>query len=242
MSDRGFKKDIRPIPLTPVMSKLMEYHPVQFLLKACSEVDPSQYGCTKGASPTHALLRILQPVYQATDNSNYFARLLLVDFSKAFDHIHHPTLLQKLKSNGAPLILQNWFTAFLQNRQQRIKMGDTTSKWHPINGGVPLCGPQMFVHMVSDLHTDIPDTKFMDDTTLVEITQKCKGSQMQKSADDVGRWSTENQLGLNTIKTKEMVILFGNPPVIDPLIIENCTIERVSESKLLGVIIQDNLK
>ena len=65
---------------------------------------------------------------------------------------------------------------------------------------------------------------------------------MQKSADDVGRWSTENQLGLNTIKTKEMVILFGNPPVIDPLIIENCTIERVSESKLLGVIIQDNLK
>ena len=39
-----------------------------------------------------------------------------------------------------------------------------------------------------------------------------------------------------------MVISFGNPPVIDPLIIENCTIERVSESKLLGVIIQDNLK
>ena len=157
------------------MSKLMEYHPVQFLLKACSEVDPSQYGCTKGASPTHALLRILQPVYQATDNSSNFARLLLIDFSKAFDHIHHPTLLQKLQANGAPLILQHWFTAFLQNRQQWVKVANTTSEWHSINGGVPqgtLCGPQMFVHMVSDLHTDIPDTKFMDDTTLVEIEQK----------------------------------------------------------------------
>ena len=143
------------------------------------------------------------------------------------------------------MILQHWFTAFLQNRQQRVKVANTTSEWHSINGGVPqgtLCGPQMFVHMVSDLHTDIPDTKFMDDTTLVEIEQKCKGSKMQQSADDVAKWSTVNQLGLNTVKTKEMVISFGTAPVIDPLSINGCIIEQVSESKLLGVIIQNNLK
>ena len=174
------------------MSKLMEYHPVQFLLKACPDVDHTQYGCIKQASTTHALLRILHPIYEATDDSSMFARLLLVDFSKAFDHIHHDTLLSKLQMNGAPAVLLTWFRASLTQRQQRVKIGEICSEWHHTNGGVPqgtLCGPQMFVHMVSDLHTDIPDTKFMDDTTLVEIKEKTEGSNMQTAADDINDWS-----------------------------------------------------
>ena len=95
----------------------------------------------------------------------------------------------------------------------------------------------MFVHMVSDLHTDIPDTKFMDDTTLVEIKEKTAGSNMQTAADDITNWSQTNQLGLNTSKTKEMRIAFGTSPRIKPLEINNCTIERVVHSKLPGVII-----
>ena len=65
---------------------------------------------------------------------------------------------------------------------------------------------------------------------------------MQTAADDINDWSIKNQLGLNTTKTKEMRIAFGNSPHIEPLEINSCTIERVNHSKLLGVIIQDDLK
>ena len=244
---KDIRKDVRPISLTPVMSKLMEHFPVKYLNEACPSemVDASQYA-GKGASPTHALLRILHPIYQATDNSRYFARELLVDFSKAFDHIHHETLLQKLSSNGAPPCVINWFAAFLRGRKQRVKMGSMTSEWKNINGGVPqgtLSGPPLFVHMVSDLHTTHPDTKFMDDTTVSEIGLKSAGSSLQDSANEICVWSEDNQLGINATKTKDMVISFGNAPAnLAPIIINNTEIETVHDSKLLGVYIQDNLK
>ena len=135
---------MRPISLTPVMSKLMEAHPVGALKKACPNVDSSQYGCMDEASTTHALLRILQPIYKATDNSSWFARSLLADFSKAFDHIDHNVVISKLKQNGAPPHAIRWYAAFLSNRRQRVKVGPNTSDWISPNGGVPqgtLSGP-----------------------------------------------------------------------------------------------------
>ncbi len=35
------KKDTRPISLTPVLSKLLEYHPVQHIRQACPNIDSS---------------------------------------------------------------------------------------------------------------------------------------------------------------------------------------------------------
>ena len=100
----------------------------------------------------------------------------------------------------------------------------------------------IFKHMVSDLHTNLPDEKFMDDTTLVETSTKSAGSTMQLACDQVCDWSKTNQLGLNTTKTKDMVFSFGNAPDIQPIIMNDVVIERVESSKLLGVHIQDNLK
>ena len=139
----------------------------------------------------------------------------------------------------------NWFAAFLHQRQQRVKLKGTESQWQQINGGVPqgtLCGPQLFIHMVSDLHTDIPDVKFMDDTTLSELAPKKEGSQMQAAANQVEKWSEDNQLGINCTKTKDMLISFGTSPNISPLTINGSDIEQVQHSKLLGVIVQCDLK
>ena len=242
---KDIKKDVRPIALTPVMAKLTEYHQVKAVNKICGTVDRSQYGCEEGTSTTHTLISILHPVYKVTDDSKFFGRLELVDFSKAFDHIHHQKSLKKLEDNGVPPILLNWFTAFLRDRKQRVKVGDITSEWKSPNGGVPqgtLSGPMIFKHMVSDLHTNLPDEKFMDDTTLVETSAKSVGSTMQQASDQVCDWSKTNQLGLNTLKTKDMVYSFGHSPDLQPIIMNGAVIERVDSSKLLGVHIQNNLK
>ena len=64
-----------------------------------------QFGSKKGSSSTHALLSILQPVYKALDNSQYYARIPLTDFPKAFDHIDHTIVLNKMESNGNESVL-----------------------------------------------------------------------------------------------------------------------------------------
>ncbi len=74
----------------------------------CQVEDPNQFGAVKGSSTTFASLEILQPVYQATDDCRNYARVLLIDFSKAFDHINHQILLQKLDKNGVHPIVQQW--------------------------------------------------------------------------------------------------------------------------------------
>ena len=45
---------------------------------------------------------------------------IFIDFSMAFDTVHHQILLKKLESYGIPL---KWFTSYLENRQQYVTVG-----------------------------------------------------------------------------------------------------------------------
>ncbi len=105
-----------------------------------------------------------------------------------------------------------------------------------------ISGPELFIRMVSDLHTDIPYVKYMDDTTLIEIAKKQSGSNMQHATEQVQEWSCTNTLGLNATKTKDIVIYFGNKPDPHPLLLNETTVEQVDQSKQLEIIIQSDLK
>lgn len=66
---------------------------------------------------------------------------------------------------------------------------------------------------------------------------------MQSAASDVNTWSNRNNMLVNPIKTKEMIVLFSNLTPIPPTIyINDVEIERVTSSKLLGVIVSSDLK
>ena len=71
----------------------------------------------KGSSTTHALLEIFHPIYKALDDGQHMARLLLIDFSKAFDHIYHAKVLEKMDKNGIHPVVTNWFRGFLTERK-----------------------------------------------------------------------------------------------------------------------------
>ncbi len=124
-------------------------------------------------------------------------------------------------------------------------MGSVTFEWQTVNGGFPqgtISGPELFICMVSDLHTDIPDVKYMDVTTLIEIAKKQSGSNMQHATEQVQEWSCTNKLGINATKTNDMVISFGNKPDLHPMLLNGTTVEQVDQTKLLGVIIHSDLK
>ncbi len=207
---QNISKDLRPISLTPVLTKMLEHYSIQHMINTCQVVDPNQFGAVKGSSTTFVLLEILQPVYQAIHHYRNYARVLLIDFSKAFDHIDHQILLHNLDKNGVHPIVQHH--SFLQGRQRQVKIGKSFSDWNSVNSGVPqgtLSGPELFIHMLSDFVTEAKNVKFVDDSTLVTIGRNnLKSDSMQRATDQTAKWSKENKLGINATKTNEKVDTF----------------------------------
>ncbi len=105
-------------------------------------------------------------------------------------------------------------------------------------------GPFLYVVMINDLVTNgLLLHKFMDDSTITDTTDNPAESKMQDASDNVVQWTEENNTRINGVKTKEMIITFqNNPPPIPPLNINGTVIERVKSSKLLRIIICDDLK
>ncbi len=97
--------------------------------------------------------------------------------------------------------------------------------------------------MLSDFVTKAKNVKFVDDSTLVTIGRKnMKSNNMQRATDRTAKWSKENKLGINATKTKEILISFGQNDSVTLIERNGGFIERVNQSKLLGVIISSDLK
>ena len=83
-------------------------------------------GGIPGTITTDTLIGMTHQLYPATNKQQTFVRVLLVDYSKAFDHINHLILLDKLENSGVPRHIVRWMAAFLVNRTQKVKIGT----WH----------------------------------------------------------------------------------------------------------------
>ena len=81
--------NLRPIPLTCTVAKIMEGFTITKLLPELdNRIDVRQYA-RKRHSTTDALLYLLQAIYKAIDRGNTAARIFFADFSKGFDLIDH---------------------------------------------------------------------------------------------------------------------------------------------------------
>ena len=140
------EKDIRPISLTPIVAKVFESIVLGWVDDIVGDrIDDNQFGGVGGTSITDALVEMTHKWYEATDVLNNYVRVVLLDFSKAFDLINHHILVDKLITNGVPAHIVRWLAAFLLDRQQQVKIGNIYSRTGSPNGGVPqgtLSGPK----------------------------------------------------------------------------------------------------
>ena len=98
MPVQNFKKDLRPISLTPCLSKVAEDFVVTDHLKPAvmKVLDSNQYGAVPKSSTTIALLSMIHEWITETDGSGSTVRAILFDYRKAFDLIDHTILIYKL--------------------------------------------------------------------------------------------------------------------------------------------------
>jgi hypothetical protein len=245
---RSIEKDLRPISLTPILAKELEFFVCKWIMDlACDKLDRCQDGALKNSSTVHALVEVMHEWSTATDARGVAVRALLLDYRKAFDLIDHHVLMDKLQSLGLPQFILSWIAAFLYDRHQRVKLGEHMAEWLPVNGGVPQgtrVGPLVFLFMVNDLLEGSNRSKFVDDTLSWEVCQQplAENSRFQLVADNVTTWTDINHMQLNVTKTKEMTIDFSRGGTDPPSIVMNGqALEKVDSAKVLGVILSDDL-
>ena len=242
---QSIEADLRPISLTSTLGKLLESFVGSWIMQNIgSKIDNSQYGALKKKSTTHALVDMTHHWHSAVDKYQS-VRIVFVDFAKAFDHIDHNILVDRMRSLGLSDFIVRWMCAFLQGRQQRVKIGDVWSDWLPVIAGMPqgsYLGPLTFIMMINGLEAADLTHKYVDDTTLTEFLNHGSDSSMQPHVDELIQQATNIGMMINVKKTKEMIIGRALKVSIPPVVLNSEPIQRVDTFKLLGVHISNDLK
>ena len=250
----GARSDVsnyRPISLLASFSKIYEklmHNRIVDFMEANNSLYEMQYGFRSGRSCEHAVLKA-QSVLLDSLNRNQISLLLLIDFSKAFDKVEHSILLKKLHHYGIRGTAYKWIKSYLENREQFVSVNGKNSTKKQITYGVPqgsILGPLLFVIYINDIPNICNFAKFIlyaDDANII-IT----GNNFGEIEDKISNlttallgWVNNNGLLLNLRKTNYMIFSRKRIHHNINLTMAGVPIERKSEARFLGVIIDDKL-
>uniref|UniRef100_A0A8C6VZ07 Reverse transcriptase domain-containing protein n=1 Tax=Nothobranchius furzeri TaxID=105023 RepID=A0A8C6VZ07_NOTFU len=249
--DKQVVSNYRPVSLLPTFSKILEKlfeNRLNSFLEKYDLLNDHQYGFRRNRSTSLAVMEFIENIATIVDKKQIGIGVF-IDLRKAFDTIDHSLLLQKCERFGLRGVVQLWLNSYLERRFQYVSINNMKSKLRQVTCGVPqgsVLGPKLFLLYINDICTASDILKyvmFADDTNLF-----CSGDNIKELLKTVeielmklNRWFVFNKLSLNESKTKFM--LFGGIKnnIEVKLNLNNVEIERVNETKFLGVIIDDKL-
>ncbi|KAL0147888.1 hypothetical protein M9458_056809, partial [Cirrhinus mrigala] len=240
--------DYRPVALTPIIMKCFERLVLTHLKDSLqSSLDPHQFAYCGIRSTEDAVSIALHSVLTHLDNTNTYARMLFVDFSSAFNTVLPSKLIIKLRELDINTSLCNWIMDFLTNRPQHVRSGHICSTTVTLNTGVPqgcVLSPFLyflFTHDCRPVYGSNTIIKFADDITVISLISNNDETAYREEIKHLASWCTDNNLLLNTTKTKELIVDFrkGRRGSHEPIHINGMAVEPVSSFKFLGTHISD---
>uniref|UniRef100_A0A669EHA4 Reverse transcriptase domain-containing protein n=1 Tax=Oreochromis niloticus TaxID=8128 RepID=A0A669EHA4_ORENI len=241
--------DYRPVALTPVIMKCFERLVLQHIKDYLPpEFDPHQFAYRANRSTEDAIATALHAVLSHLEQRQSYVRMLFVDYSSAFNTIIPDILINKLVNLGLPPLTCAWIKDFLTNRPQTVRLGPHLSSTRTLSTGSPqgcVLSPllySLYTHDCSPAHNNTLIIKFADDTTVVGLISKGDEAEYREEVLKLAAWCSENNLALNTKKTKELIVDFRRHSTdLAPLYINGECVERVHTFRFLGVLISADI-
>ena len=110
----GNMNDYRPVALTPIIMKCLERLVLAHIIDTINiNVDPHQYAYRKNRSLSDAVSAVVHSALTHLKSKDSYVRLLILDFSSAFNTIIPQTIVNKLLLLGLEPSLYNWVLDFL---------------------------------------------------------------------------------------------------------------------------------
>ena len=245
----------RPIALNSHCGKLFEKIVQQRLLFYCEKnniIPAQQAGFRKKRSCADHLVKLSSCI-----KSQFAKRKSLLacffDIKKAYDHVWHARLLNKLGELGISGNIYNYIKSFLKDRLICTRVNTTYSTFKTVDIGIPqgaIIAPILFSILVSDLPKHIANdfkiVQYADDiciwlkTNIKKHTKKRFIIHTQKhfqiQLDNLLKYMSENGFQLSHEKTHLMFFNNGqNPSFLPKLHLEGTLLEYKSHTKFLGV-------
>ena len=80
---------------------------------------------------------------------------ICIDLQKSFDTVDHNLLLYKLSHYSVRDLANSWFSSYLCNRKQFVRINGFDSETQSLRYGVPhgsILGPHLFLIYINDFH------------------------------------------------------------------------------------------
>ena len=243
------KKNYRPISLLCTVGKVLErliFNQIYGFLEQHNLLTWRNSGYKRKDSTINRLIRIVNTIHLNLERKEKSC-LVFLDQSKAFDRIHHASLLHKLKMKGIDGMLLDVLANYLQDRKIRVALEGAESRWYHIRAGVPqgsILGPLMFLiyadDIVEGLECDIH--LYADDAVLITnyIAPEEAYAKLNRDLQRLESWATKWFMSFNPAKTKYMVIA-GHDQPHPHLMFNDVILEEVSTYPQLGLVLNNRL-
>ena len=226
---KGSKSDVenyRPISLTCLIMKIFERIIKEELLNHTrSFLDVRQHGFLESKSCTTNMVGFCDNLAMSY-NENIRTDVVYFDFAKAFDSVNHDIILSKLKHKyRIDGTLLKFLTNYLQDRKQRVVIGNESSEFKVVESGVPqgsILGPILFVIFINDLPEGLSSgtniSLYADDTKVWrEIHSEQDHVILQQDIDYLNNWSLSNKMKFHPGKCKVLSVNSSDSTLIDVL-------------------------
>ena len=250
-----FKKGLRRLPsnyrsvsLLPLFSKVLERVVYESLFAHVRPVlSDHQHGFMPHRSCVTNLATMLDEAWKNI-SLGLQTDVIYTDYSAAFQSVNHDLLLHKLsksfKISGRAF---NWLQSYFTDREQRVVLNGKCSAWSSVPSGTPegsILSPLLFSCFINDLPLSVNANclMFADDVKIYHrIQTQSDCTLLQKQLDALCHWSQLWGLTLNAAKCKVLTLSLRRDRVAGTYHLGGETLERVTEMRDLGVILDEKL-